>query len=64
MTVLIEQIRITKYIFMYLGVPFSENRPKLHKMKVLISLWLCIKTRTHLSTGVPHTRCEIHYRPS
>lgn len=56
MTVLIEQIRITKYMFMYLGIPFSENCTKLHKMKVLISLWLCTKTRTHLSTGVPHSR--------
>lgn len=56
MTVLIEQIRITKYMFMYLGFPFSENCTKLHKMKVLISLWLCIKTSTHLSIGVPHSR--------
>lgn len=38
MTVLIEQICITKYIFMYLSFPFCENRTKLHKVKVLSSL--------------------------
>ena len=34
-TVLVEQIRITKYIFMDLNVPFSENHTALHKLKVL-----------------------------
>lgn len=35
-TVLIEQIHITKYIFMYFL--FSENPTKLHKVKFLSSL--------------------------
>lgn len=61
MAVLVERVCVPDTYFCY---EFYKAHTKIHKVKVLGSLWPCIKISTHFSTGVPHTRKKSPHKPS